>query len=138
MLTSHNNCGNLIQPSRINPQLSTKAQLNGAFDFNAMPLAPLSTMVLVHKKPIQWKSYEYNGVEGWYVGQVPHHYRYYKVHTTKIGHDRISDMVKFFPKHVRMPTTSLVDGATHDEIDLIEVLRVQHQQHHLPPSGKTN
>ena len=38
---------NLLRPSRINPQLSTEAQLNGAFNFNRTPLAPPVTKDLI-------------------------------------------------------------------------------------------
>ena len=38
---------NLIRPSRINPQLSAEAQLNGALDFNRSPLAPPGTKALI-------------------------------------------------------------------------------------------
>eukprot|EP00957_Ditylum_brightwellii_P170286 12962258-Ditylum_brightwellii.AAC.1 len=41
---------NLLQPLHINPQLSTKAQLNGVFDFNQTPLVLPDTRVSVHKK----------------------------------------------------------------------------------------
>ena len=39
----------LIHPSRINPCLSSKAQLNCAFDFNKTPLAHHGTKVLIFK-----------------------------------------------------------------------------------------
>lgn len=42
---------NLLRQSRINPKLSAYAQLNGEFNFNATPLAPPGTKVIVHTKP---------------------------------------------------------------------------------------
>ena len=42
---------NLLRPSRINPRLSAKAQLNGALDFNRTPLAPPGTKFLVFEAP---------------------------------------------------------------------------------------
>ena len=39
---------NLLRRSRINPQLSAEAKLNGAFDYNRTPMAPPGTKVLIH------------------------------------------------------------------------------------------
>ena len=41
---------NLLRQSRQNPKLSAHAHLNGAFDFNRTPLAPLGTRVIIHEK----------------------------------------------------------------------------------------
>ena len=41
---------NLLRNSRANPKLSSYAYLFGNFDFNATPLAPPGTKVLVHIK----------------------------------------------------------------------------------------
>ena len=42
---------NLIRSSRINPCVSAEAQLNGPFDFNATPLAPPGTKILIYETP---------------------------------------------------------------------------------------
>ena len=39
---------NLLRPTRINPRLSVNEFLNGVFDYNKTPLAPLGTKVLVY------------------------------------------------------------------------------------------
>ena len=44
---------NLLRQSRINPRLSAEAQLNGPFNFNATPLAPPWTKVLIYDTPNQ-------------------------------------------------------------------------------------
>ena len=44
---------NLMRASRINPKLSAYEQLEGSFDFNATPLVPPGTMVIMHEKPRQ-------------------------------------------------------------------------------------
>jgi hypothetical protein len=41
---------NLLRQSCINPRLSSEAQLDGAFDFNKMPLAPPGTCVIIHEQ----------------------------------------------------------------------------------------
>jgi hypothetical protein len=52
---------NMLRGSRINPKLSAYAQLHGAFDFNATPLAPPGIRVLIHEKPHQRKTWWTDG-----------------------------------------------------------------------------
>eukprot|EP00957_Ditylum_brightwellii_P061298 4652497-Ditylum_brightwellii.AAC.1 len=42
---------NLMQPCRMNPALSAEVALNGCYNFDATPMAPLGTKVSVHIKP---------------------------------------------------------------------------------------
>jgi hypothetical protein len=43
---------NILRQSRIHPKLSSHAHLNGPFDFNRTPLAPLgTTKAIAHEKP---------------------------------------------------------------------------------------
>ena len=41
----------MLRPSRLNPILSVYAQLEGSFNFNATPLAPTETKIVVHETP---------------------------------------------------------------------------------------
>jgi hypothetical protein len=59
---------NLLRKSRINPNMSEYAQLNGHFDFNRTPLAPPGTQVIAHEKPDQRASWDPHGVDGYYLG----------------------------------------------------------------------
>ena len=65
---------NLLRPSRLHPQLSAEAVLNGAFDYNVTPLAPPGTKVIVHETPSKRAPWAPHGVDGWYIGSVPEHY----------------------------------------------------------------
>lgn len=47
---------NLLCNSRVNNKLSAYAFLFGNFNFNATPLAPPGTKVVIHKKPSQCAS----------------------------------------------------------------------------------
>ena len=42
---------NLLRTSLLNPKLSAHALLNGTYGYNAMPMAPLGSKILVHEKP---------------------------------------------------------------------------------------
>ena len=54
----------MLKPSRLNNKLSAYAQIHGAFDFNATPLAPPGTKVLVHELSKERKSWDPHGVDG--------------------------------------------------------------------------
>ena len=58
---------NLLRAARSNPKLSVYAYLFGSFDFNATPLAPPGTKVIIHSKPGNRASWDANGKEGWYI-----------------------------------------------------------------------
>ena len=85
---------NLLHASRINPWLSYNAQINREFDFSKTPLAPPSTKVLIHERPVQRKTWAPHGIKGFYVGGVPYHYWCYKVYATKSRYERIALSIK--------------------------------------------
>ena len=62
---------NLIRSSRTNPSLSSHAAINGNFDFNATPLAPPGTKVLVHEAASNRPSFSTHAVDNWYIGPLP-------------------------------------------------------------------
>jgi hypothetical protein len=103
---------NLLRFSRINPRLSAEAQLNGAFDFNRTPLAPPGTRVLVYENPEKRRTWAAHGVDGWYIGSAPEHYRCYKVYIPKTRAERTAHTVDFFPHNCPVPKTSSADAAT--------------------------
>ena len=87
---------NLLRPARVNPSLSAYTYLFGLFDFNATPLAPPGTRVIVHSKPEKRASWDPNGKEGWYVGPSPQHYRCMKCFMSKTRSEINSDTIVFF------------------------------------------
>lgn len=115
---------NLLRGSRINPQLSAWAQVNGAFDYNRTPLGPPGTKVLVHEKPSVRETWAPHAVEGWYLGPALKHYRCYRVWIPATGAERISDTLVWFPCHVKMPALSSTEAATAAARDLIQALSV--------------
>jgi hypothetical protein len=85
--------------------------LNGTFDFNRTPLAPLGTRVIIHEKPAQQLSWAPHGKkDGWYMGHAPKHYRCYQIYVTSMAATRIADTVEFFPREYNMPKTSSTDN----------------------------
>jgi hypothetical protein len=117
---------NLLRASRLNPQLSSEAQLNGAFDYNRTPLAPPGTKVIVHETSSVRQSWAPHGVNGWYIGAASHHYRCWRVFIPQTAGERNSDTVEFFPATVPMPQLSSADAATQAIQDLIQALKHPH------------
>jgi hypothetical protein len=114
---------NLLRASCINPRLSAEAQLNGAFNFNRTPLAPPGTRVLIHETPANRRTWAPHGVDGWYLGAAPEHYRCYRVYVYKAVVERIAKTVQRFPHKCAMPKTSSADTALRAAQALLEALK---------------
>ena len=54
---------NLLRASRINPKLSAYAQVFGAYNYNAHPIGPPGTLVMIHEKPNQRKTWARHAIE---------------------------------------------------------------------------
>ena len=86
---------NLLRGSRMNPKLSAHAQVHGSFDCNAPPLAPPGTKIIIHEKPSVRGNWSIRGIDGWYIGYAPFHYRCFWVYANKTLHIRITNTVEF-------------------------------------------
>ena len=114
---------NLLRKSRINPKLSAFSQMEGAFDFNKTPLAPVGKKLIVHEKPQSRLAWSPHGIDGWYLGPAMHHYRCYRVWTKYTRSERIADTLTCFPTLVEMPKTSSADAAVVAAQQLTAALR---------------
>ena len=113
---------NLLRISRINPNLLAWACVNGVHSFNKIPLAPPSTKIIIHSKLGQRASWDYHGLEGFYVAPVPDHYRCLTCYFPKTKSEVIADTVKFIPRYIPIPETSLDDHVKKTADDLIHLL----------------
>ena len=100
---------NLLRSSRINPNLSAYEQMEGTFDYNKTPLAPLGIKTLAYEMPNSRASWAEHGKEGWYVGPAMEHYQCYEVLIKATKGIRTPPSVKFFPEHSEMPHNSSAD-----------------------------
>jgi hypothetical protein len=126
---------NLLRGSRINPRLSSWAQVHGAFDFNRTPLAPPGVKVLVHEKPSVRKTWAPHAVDRWYIGPAMHHYRCHQVWIHGTTSERIADTLTWFPSKVKMPTTSSHDTVVAAARDLVKALSNPTPASPLAPLG---
>jgi hypothetical protein len=112
---------NLLCSSRMQPQLSACAHLNGNFDYNHTPLAPLGTKMALHEKPAHMPPP--HGLDGWCIGPAMGHHRCYRVHINSSQAEHTGDAINFFPTTSTMPTTSSADLAIIVVRDLIHTLK---------------
>jgi hypothetical protein len=92
---------NMMHPCCLNPLLSVHKAMEGSFLFNATPLAPLGTKVLVHLKPTQCKSWGYHAAKAWYLSHAKNHYRCIQVIMRDTGGEPITDTFRF--QHHALP-----------------------------------
>ncbi len=86
---------NMMCPCCLIPLLSAHKAMEGSFLFDAMPLAPLGTKVLVHLKPTRRKSWGYHAAKAWYLSHAANHYRFIRVIMRDTRGERIPDTFRF-------------------------------------------
>jgi hypothetical protein len=92
---------NMMCPCCLIPLLSAHKAMDGLFSFDATPLAPLGTEVLVHLKPTQHKSWGYHAAKVWYLSHAANHYRCIRVIMRDTGGKRITNT--FQVQHHALP-----------------------------------
>ena len=114
---------NLLRQSRRNPSLSAYAALHGNYNFNATPMAPPGTKVVVHEKPKNRKTFAGHGTEAWYIGPSPDHYRCYKCYMPETCRERDADTVEFFPQKIPFPQVTTDDYLRQAATDIHHILK---------------
>ena len=79
---------NLLRQSRMNPKLSGYSQLHGEFNYNATPLVPPVTQIIVHEKPTVRGTWAAHGVKLWYLCPSMDHYGCHCVYINKTRGER--------------------------------------------------
>eukprot|EP00804_Cyclotella_cryptica_P026381 CCRYP_007674-RA/>CCRYP_007674-RA protein AED:0.46 eAED:0.59 QI:0/0/0/1/0/0/2/0/127 len=82
---------NLLRQSNATPLISAYAHLNGPFDYNKMPLAPMGCNVQVHEKSDARGTWAFHSVDGWYISTSPEHYRTHRCHIKATNSERFSN-----------------------------------------------
>ena len=103
---------NMLRKCHINPLLSAATYMEGQFDFNKTPLAPPGTRIVAYETPSRRATWAPHGVDGYYIGHAPEHYRCYKVYITKTRCERTVETVEFFLEDNPLPFLSSQDVAT--------------------------
>ena len=86
---------NLMRPCRQKISLSAHTALHGDFHFDATPLVPPCTKIMVHNKSQTRKSWDFHAFDALYVGLSMKHYQCYKLVSKKTGVESTPDTVQF-------------------------------------------
>jgi hypothetical protein len=114
---------NMSRTSRVNPKLSAYAILDGQFEFDRTPMAPVGTKALVFLDPKKRTTWQSHAVDAWYVGPAKKHYRCYKFYIPETKGYRIANTAKFYPAHCKTPTIEPGDTIRLAAQDLIAAIK---------------
>jgi hypothetical protein len=100
---------NMLYPCCQNTLLSAHETLEGSFSFDATPMAPLGTEVLVHMKPNRRSTWGYHASKAWYLSHSPNHYRCIRVLMANTGGERTTNTFRFNHHSIPVPKITATD-----------------------------
>jgi hypothetical protein len=77
--------------------------LKGSFSFDATPMAPLDTEVLVHMKPNRRSTWGYHASKAWYLSHSTNQYRCIRVLMANTGGEHITNTFRFCHHAILVP-----------------------------------
>ena len=108
---------NHLRPSRRNPNISAYKALNGKFNYDATPLAPLGCKIIAFELTQTRKLFAPHGVPAWYIGPTLGHHRCYRVYVPKTRAGRICDTVSFHSHLCKSPVLQQIEQALFRQIN---------------------
>ncbi len=94
---------NLLRRSRVNPAISVYETLEGPYDWNRYPLAPLGTKSIIYEDSDTRASWAPHGLDAWHLGPSKDHYRCHLYFVPETSGYRISGSAELFPQHCIAP-----------------------------------
>jgi hypothetical protein len=119
---------NLLQTSRLHPQLSAAAHFHGIIDYNTTSFAPTGCKIIAHEKPAKRRTWAPHGQHGYSLGLAMHHYRFQNVYISATASERIVDTLDFFPHNFPMPQLSSTDRLIMAAKDMSNALKNPHPE----------
>jgi hypothetical protein len=92
-------CINLLHQSRISPTKLAYETLEGPYDHNRYPLAPLGTRAIIYEDSDTRASWAPHGLDVWYLGPSKDHYRCHIYYVPETKGCRTSGLAELFPQH---------------------------------------
>ena len=86
---------NILRPCLVAPNTSAWDYLHGTWDYMKHPIGPAGSKVLVYESPEHRSSFADHGVEGFYLGSAPDHYRCHRVYIPSTRDFRVSDTLSW-------------------------------------------
>ena len=97
---------NLLQSSRINPNISAHEALNRPYNWDRYALTPPGCKAIIYEAPAVRGSWALRGTDAWYLGPSADHYRCNIYYVTETQAYRISGSAELFPQHCQVPNLS--------------------------------
>ena len=104
---------NLLCPSATSTSASAWDSLFGTYNFDATPMGPAGSRVIIHSKAALRRSWDFRGHDGFYVGPALQHYRCYRVLNKESHAVTISHAIKFCHHYLPSPRVSTEDKIIH-------------------------
>ena len=118
---------NMLRQSNVTPKVSAFAHLNGQYDFNRHPIAPLDIEVHNYVPPDKRKTWEVKCRKGYYIGTSREHYRYFQAYIPETGGIQGSETMCF--KHKSKCTAMYHQtSAKRGEWNAGRVITLEHQE----------
>jgi hypothetical protein len=118
----------LLQTSRLHPQLSAAAHFHGLVDYNKTAFAPPGCKIIAHEKPGKRRTWAPHGQHGYSLGPAMYHYRCQNVYISATASERIVDTLEFFPHNYQMPQLSSTDRLLMAAKDMTDALQNTHPE----------
>jgi hypothetical protein len=90
----------------ISPDKSAYETLEGPYNFNCYPLAPLGTRAIIYKDSDMCASWAPHGLDMWYLSPSKDHYCCHHYYIPETRGYRISGSANLFPQHCQKPSYS--------------------------------
>ena len=97
---------NLLRQSRVNPAISAYEVLEGPYDWNRYPIAPLGTKAIIYEDSDTRASWAPHGLDAWLLGPSKDHYRCHLYFVPETSGYRVSGSAELFPQHCVSPPYS--------------------------------
>ena len=123
---------NLLWRSRIDPTKSAYEVLEGPYNWNCYPLAPLGTKAVIYENADTRASWAPHGLDAWLLRPSKDHYHCNLYYVPETKRYRVSGLADRFPKHCIAPTYTPVTHVAELSTELQDTLAT------LPRTARTS
>ena len=125
---------NMLRTSRRNAKLLACEEVESPFDFNKTPMSILGTKGLAYLNPDNRSTWQPHGVDTFYTGGKPMHYRLLEMFDLNTRRYQASGKYKLYPTHCKVPTISEADRTIIAATELLDTICTQK----YPPKRRQN
>ena len=116
---------NMLRTCRQDPTISAYEALNGPFDYNKTPLAPLGSLAVIYNYPTTRNNFVPHCTDAINVAPSILHYRNIKYWVPSTQKMRISSSARIYPKHCKVSTISESDKTLIAAADLLTAMQAE-------------